>query len=190
MKELIIAAIALAAATALRAEDNEALKALTQVAPSYTDYGVQSVSLPVAIPNVSLNVVCRVKSFVCSGPPESGGIAITPTLSIGRVDLDEKQKVQAAKVFVQAVTNSIAKELKVKEGSTRLLLVVSGNGGGMIMGEGGFFDAQIFLLDTRSKTLVAYSKEPMGKGSSVNAALQDLASEVTKEVLKMAKQSK
>jgi hypothetical protein len=187
---IAITMITLVAAAALRAADTNALEALTQLAPEYTNYGIQSVSLPVTIPDVSLKVISRVNCFVGVGPAGSGGIQITPTESIGRVDLNDKEKEQAAKIFAQAVTDAISKELKVTEDSNWLLLVVSGKGGGMIMGEGGYIDAEIFLLDTKGKTLVAYSKDPMGKGNTVNAALQDLAVDVTQKVLEMAKQGK
>jgi len=151
---------------------------------------VQVVPLPMAVPALSMKVVSRVKCFVGTGGPDSGGIRLTPTVSIGAVSLDDKKREEAAKLLDKEVRAGISRSITSNAESKYRLLVVSGEGGGIIMGEGGFLTAEVFLLDTRTKALVAYSDDPIGKGNDVDAAVKDLANAVAKKFSEIAIQAK
>jgi hypothetical protein len=172
------------------ARGEEGLKALAELAPEYSGYSVDTVSLPVTAPDICLEVVCRVASFVRTAPAGSGGVHIGPNTEVGAVTLNDKEKEEAAGKFNQAVHAAISRQFTLNPDSALCLVVVSGTGGGMMIGYGGFIESKIFLLDTEAKTLLAYSDEPMGKGNDVDAALEDLAAEVNRAFLKMAKQNR
>ena len=197
------------------APNEESLKSLAQCAPEYKDYQVQVVPLPLTTPDASIKVVSRLKWFAGTGGPESGGIRITEQLSVGMVSLDSQKKEEAAKLFNQTVTTGICTKMASNPISRYCLLVVSGEGGGLITGGGaqwrrssiltsgkvggiggtvmggsGYITAEVFLLDTRTKALVAYSDDPIGKGNDVDAAVKDLANAVAKKFSEIAIQAK
>ncbi len=170
--------------------NEESLKSLTQYAPEYKDYQIQMVALPMAVPALSIKIVSRIKYFVGTVGPDSGGIKLTPTVSIGAVPFDKKKKEEAAKLLDRKVRAGISRNITSNAESKYRLLVVSGEGGGIIIGEGGFITAEVFLLDTRTKTLVAYSDDPIGKGSDVDTAIKDLANAVAEKCSEIAIQAK
>ncbi len=160
-------------------QSEDPLKALAQAGDEYKDYRVRTVSLPLAIPDVSLRITSRVNRFAQVVRDHDG-------VRVGAMSLDDAEKQRIAKLFERAVATVVSKEVPVQDESAWRLLVVSGEGGGFMVGSGGMITAELFLLETRNRTLVAHSSEPLGKGESVDAAVQDLANEVTRAFKQMA----
>ncbi len=169
-------------------EQMAGLEALLDYGPEYKGYRLGIVSEPITAPDISLRIVCRVDRFVGTAPVGSGGVRINSTTEIGALSLDAQQQEQAAQVFDQAVTAALSRRMRLNDDSRYRFFVVSGVGGGMIVGSGGYLDAEVFLLDTEARALLAYSDDPMGKGNSADPALRNLAEDVAKSFSRLVMQ--
>jgi hypothetical protein len=162
-------------------QSDKALDTLRQLGPEYNDYRVLKVSLPVDTSSISLKVVGKVTRFahIVGGKSET-------------VPLADQEKQEVAKTFERVVTAAISNAITVRDDSKYRLVVVSGEGGGVMIGAGGIITATLFLLNTQDRALLSDSSEydSIGKGSTLDGALNDLAVQVAKRFSKMAKPAK